>query len=244
MKTAMPTARWCIALLLFGITLRAPAFETVVVDPGHGGMDEGTKWHHIAEKDLTLAVANRLVAVLRSKGIRAVQTRMFDCYVPLDDRATMANSSRNSLFVSLHFNAARSPSASGFQTFYFFASPSSRIIAGSIQDALSERLPGRSRGITRKDYAVLARTNDCAVLVECGFISNKAEATRYTTAEARQALAEALALGIMRTKPVINNDPPECEEAKCVIYAKKAEAAAKRLALGRSKVPAEMTLLP
>ncbi len=90
----------------------------------------------------------------------------------------------------------------------------------------------RSRGIYPKDYAVLARTNDCAVLVECGFISNKTETSYYATPEGQQALAEALADGILRVKPIVNNDPPECEDAKCAIYAMKAAAAQRRLALG------------
>ena len=90
----------------------------------------------------------------------------------------------------------------------------------------------RSRGVTKKDYAVLARTNDCAVLIECGFISNKTEATYYATPDGQLALAQAIADGILRVKPVINNDPQECEDAKCALYVMKAEAAQRKLALG------------
>ena len=212
-------------------TVRVAAFEVVVVDPGHGGTDEGTKWYHTAEKELTLAVAQRLVMLLRWKGIPVAQTRWSDTYVALDDRVAVANRWPNSLLVSIHFNASGRGTPSGFQTYHFPASPSGRIIAQSIHRALGEGLPGRDRGILKKDYAVLVRANDCAVLVECGFISNRAEAARYRTPEGQQALAEALARGIMRAKPLINHDPPECEEAKCVIFAKKAAAAARKLAL-------------
>src|SRR3954471_15681412 len=98
---------WLISLLLWGcIGLSLKAFETVVVDPGHGGKDEGTKWYHVSEKDLSLAVANRLTALLRANGIHVVQTRTDDRYVALDDRAAIANRSRNSLLVSIHFNAS------------------------------------------------------------------------------------------------------------------------------------------
>src|SRR5204863_4103091 len=136
------------------------AFETVVVDPGHGGNDEGTKWYHVSEKDLSLAVANRLTALLREKGIQVVQTRTNDRYVALDDRAEIANRTRNSLLVSIHFNASSAAGTGGFQTYHFFASPSGRVIAQSIQSALAERIIAPSRGLAKQDYALLARTND------------------------------------------------------------------------------------
>jgi N-acetylmuramoyl-L-alanine amidase len=219
--------------ILVGLcALRLSAFETVVVDPGHGGNDEGTKWYKVAEKDLSLAVAQRLSGLLRSKGMNVVQTRMDDRYVSLDDRAAIANQTRNSLLVSIHFNAANTPTAAGFQTYHFFASPSGRVIADSIQSALGERIISRNRGVHKKDFAVLARTNDMAVLIECGFISNKTEALYYATPDGQHALASAIAAGIMRVKPVVNNDPAQCEEAKCTLYATKAAAAQRKLALG------------
>src|SRR4051794_12929008 len=195
----MRTRTTWLAILLWGACslLSLKAFETVVVDPGHGGNDEGTRWYHVSEKDLSLAVANRLTALLQARGIHVVQTRRDDHYVALDDRAAIANRTPNSLLVSIHFNASSAAGAGGFQTYHFFASPSGRVIAQSIQSALAQRIIARSRGVAKQDYAVLARTNDCAVLVECGFISNKTEATYYSSPEGQQALAEALAEGIL-----------------------------------------------
>jgi hypothetical protein len=159
---------------------------------------------------------------------------MDDRYVSLDDRAAIANQTRNSLLVSIHFNASNAATAAGFQTYHFFASPSGQLIAQSIQKAMGERIIARDRGVFKKDYAVLARTNDLAVLIECGFISNKTEALYYSTPDGQQALASAIATGILRAKPVINNDPSQCEEAKCALYAVKAAAAQRKLALGGS----------
>src|SRR5262249_34902592 len=81
----------------------------------------------------------------------------------------------------------------------------------------------RNRGIRSRNYALLVRTVGCAVLVESGFLSNKAEAAQFASPEGQQWLAEALALGIIRAKPVIINDPPACELAKCEVYAKQLE---------------------
>ena len=61
------------------------------------------------------------------------------------------------------------------------------------------------------------------MLVECGFLSNKDESVQFASPEGQQWLAEALALGIMRAKPIIINDPPETQLAKCDAYAKRLE---------------------
>jgi len=89
-----------------------------------------------------------------------------------------------------------------------------------MQEALAESHDTPDRGTGSQNYAVLVRTVGCAVLVECGFLSNKAEAARFASAEGQQWLAEALLLGIMRANPVTINDPPETQIAKCEVYAK------------------------
>ena len=209
----------------------AAAFDTVVIDPGHGGNDEGTEWRRVSEKELTLSVAQRLEEILRGKGIHAVLTRHCDSFIGLDERAAMADLFPNSLLLSIHFNGSRMSDIKGFEIFSFRESPSSRCIAASIQEAMVERRVGRNRGLlSNQDYAVLARPAGCAVLVECGFISNKTEAARLSSPEGRQQIAEALALGVMRAKPVINFDPPGCEIAKCEIYARKFDEAERQAA--------------
>lgn len=210
------------------LTVSASAFETVVIDPGHGGNDEGTEWRQATEKDLTLAVARRLEKILREKHIQTVLTRHCDAFISLDERAEIANLFPGSLLLSIHFNGSRMFNVNGFEIFAFRHSPTSRTIAESIQQAMMENLRSKNRGIrTDQDYAVLVRSAGSAVLVECGFISNKAEAARLTTPEGQQALAEAIALGVMRIKPVINTDPPEADIAKCEIHARKHDEALK-----------------
>lgn len=202
----------------------ACAFETVVIDPGHGGNDDGTRWWKISEKELTLSLARRLEKLLAEKGIHVVLTRYRDSYVSLDERAETANRHPHSLLLSIHFNGSRLSAIKGFEVFAFRESPTGRRVAESLQQAMDERRVGRNRGLrTDQDYAVLVRTNGPAVLVECGFISNKTESARLSTPEGLQKLAEALALGLMRIKPLINFDPPECDLAKCEIYARKFE---------------------
>ena len=217
--------RAALVALLLWLLPKSPtdAFDTVVIDPGHGGTDEGTAWYHVKEKDVALAVAQRLELLLRKNDIKCVLTRSTDTYVSLDDRAKIADQHAPSLLVSIHFNGNYVESSSGFSAFYFSGSPAGKFVAQTIQDALDEFHDNRNRGIHPQDYAVLVRAAGCAVLVECGFLSNKAESRQFSSPEGQERLAEALLLGIMRAKPLTPEDPPETEIAKCEAYAKRLE---------------------
>ena len=96
----------------------APGLPTVVIDPGHGGKDEGTMWRGLAEKDLTLDVGQRLDRLLKLAGFPTVLTRTENVFVSLPERARIANQFEDALFVSIHFNSDRDPSSSGVQTHY------------------------------------------------------------------------------------------------------------------------------
>jgi N-acetylmuramoyl-L-alanine amidase len=219
-------------LALVATTGATRAFETVVIDPGHGGNDEGTEWRQVSEKELTLAVAQRVERILRGKGIDTVLTRHFDSYVSLDDRAEIANLYPESLLLSIHFNGSSMSDIRGFEIYAFRESTSGQAVAESILQSMKNRLPSRDRGVhTNQDYAVLVRTAGTAVLVECGFISNKAEAARLSSPEGQQALAESIAEGVMRIKPLINTDPEECDIAKCEIFGRKHDETIRRALL-------------
>jgi N-acetylmuramoyl-L-alanine amidase len=234
---ALPCSLRCFAVPALALTAGSlGAFETVVIDPGHGGNDEGTEWRHVVEKDLTLAVAQRLEKLLREKRIDTVLTRHCDSYIPLDERAEIANLFPESLLLSIHFNGSRMSDVKGLEIYAFRGSPSSRVIAESIRESLTKSLPIRDRGLrTDQDYAVLVQSAGSAVLVECGFISNKLEGARLSSPEGQQALAEALARGIMRIKPLINTDPPEADLLRCEIHARKHDEAVRKAELAEKK---------
>src|SRR6516164_8530840 len=93
---------------------------TVVIDAGHGGYDRGgIPGQRVSEKDMTLDVARRLRSVLAASGYRVVMTRDSDVFVPLGTRTAIANSNRNAIFVSVHFNSAPRSSAGGIETYFY-----------------------------------------------------------------------------------------------------------------------------
>ena len=94
-------------------------FDTVVIDAGHGGEDEGAVGARgTREKDVVLDVSKRLAKRLRERGLRVVMTRDADRFVPLERRTAIANDARGDLFVSVHANAASDRSAHGVETYF------------------------------------------------------------------------------------------------------------------------------
>jgi N-acetylmuramoyl-L-alanine amidase len=102
----------------------------IVVDAGHGGWDLGTVGRRgLLEKDLVLEIAQRLGKLLESRlGSVVIYTRQDDNYIPLDERAGIANQAQADLFVSVHANYSDLPSARGVETYYtnFFSAPSTK----------------------------------------------------------------------------------------------------------------------
>jgi len=109
----------------------ADRFDTVVIDAGHGGEDSGARGPGgTAEKDLVLAVARELGARLRARGLRVVQTRDADVFVPLEERTAIANDARGDLFVSIHANAAPDEAVRGTETYFLALEASDASAAG------------------------------------------------------------------------------------------------------------------
>ncbi len=102
----------------------------IVVDAGHGGWDLGTVGKRgLLEKDLVLEIAQRLGMLLESRlGADVVLTRNDDNYIPLDERAGIANQAQADLFISVHANYSDLPSARGVETYYtnFFSAPNAK----------------------------------------------------------------------------------------------------------------------
>jgi N-acetylmuramoyl-L-alanine amidase len=172
------------------------SFTTVVIDAGHGGHDSGATSRYAGrEKDLALDVALRLQPKLQAAGFQTVMTRSNDTFIPLDTRASISNRQSNALFVSIHFNDAPRSGPSGSEVYY-----KSRVSARTAQNILSQvgSIPGNySRGTKTANFRVLKRATFPAVLVECGFVSNPSEGRRCAQGGHREALATAIARGLI-----------------------------------------------
>jgi N-acetylmuramoyl-L-alanine amidase len=208
--------------------------QTVVLDPGHGGHDKGQMSRYGAEKDFALDVARKLRPILQAKGLRVIMTREGDYFVPLEVRAKIANAARNSIFVSIHFNATNDdPNATGFEIFSFTprgapstsdgtaAASSVNVQPGSSVDAQSLALSAciyhsvlghlreYDRGIKRARFAVLRLTKVPAVLIEGGFLTERGESKLISNKDWRAKLAGAIGIGIENYRALpVKKQPP------------------------------------
>src|SRR5215831_4330319 len=174
-------------------------FTTVVVDAGHGGKDSGAyRRYGPAEKMVALDVAQRLDKKLRESQIKTVMTRDSDVFIPLNDRVAIENNQKNAVFVSIHFNDSRARRARGFETYYH--SGASFDLASRIQQKLMTIPNSANGGIHTANFRVLRLANCPAVLVECGYLSNRAEANQARDSEYRELLADRIAEAIVEER--------------------------------------------
>ncbi len=180
------------------VTAETVRFSTVVIDAGHGGKDGGSVWNGLIEKKLCLDVAKRVEAGLKSSGLKTVMTRRTDTFVELDQRTRIANRVPSAVFVSIHFNGSRQTIISGGEVYY--RSSRGRLLASAISRFIKSRVRGGTRGIFQGNYKVLRGTQMPAVLVECGYLSNKREALRCADPAHRQKLADAIVSGLLAVR--------------------------------------------
>jgi N-acetylmuramoyl-L-alanine amidase len=174
-------------------------FTTVVVDAGHGGKDNGAyRLYGGAEKIATLDVAKRLERKLRESQLRTVMTRTSDVFISLDERVAIENRQKNAIFVSIHFNDSRRRGIHGFETYYH--SGTSAALADRIQAKLLTIPHSANRGVHTANFRVLRLAMYPAVLVECGFLSNRAEGGEARDSEYREALADKIAEAIVEER--------------------------------------------
>ncbi len=171
-------------------------FGTVVVDAGHGGKDSGAwRRHGPPEKVVALDVALRVDRKLRESQLNTVLTRANDTFIPLDGRVALGNQQKNSIFLSIHFNDSRRRGVQGFETYYY--SPYAFDLADRIERNLST-LPGTvNRGVHTARFRVLRNAQYPSVLVECGYLSNRAEARDAADADYREKLADRIVEAIV-----------------------------------------------
>ena len=187
---------------------------TVILDAGHGGKDSGAVGvNGVLEKDLNLEVCEALRALLVASGIEVVMTRSDDRmlyteeqdipgkrkYYDLENRRKTAEMHPGAVFVSIHMNKFAQERYSGLQV-WCADDPESRTLADLITDTVRENLqPDNRREVKTagQDIYLLHRAVGCAVLVECGFLSNPEECEKLCDEDYRKELSFLLFCAIM-----------------------------------------------
>ena len=143
MRAEAYTAKVALIILLFfmgtGLLFAQKGKEkpfTLVIDPGHGGVDPGALGRSAKEKDINLKVSKLLAGMIEDEfpEVKIIFTRKTDVQIPLVKRATIANNANADLFISIHSNASKSRSANGCETFTLGAGSSAEAKAAAMYE--------------------------------------------------------------------------------------------------------------
>jgi len=189
----------CSTVTTTGVKNTTKTFNTVVVDAGHGGKDSGAyRRYGPPEKAIALDVAQRLNRKLRESQLKTVMTRNSDVFIELNDRVAIENKQKNAIFVSIHFNDSRKRRIRGFETYYH--SGASSDLASQIQGKLMTIPNSANGGVHTANFRVLRLASCPAVLVECGYLSNRSEGNKTRDWEYRELLADRIAEAIVEQR--------------------------------------------
>lgn len=190
------------------------ANKVIVVDPGHGGIDPGSKGANgVIEEDITLEVSRKLATVLGQAGAIVLMTRESDMDLSdpgggslitrkrqdLSRRVALANEHNADAFISVHVNSFKSgPREHGAQTFYQPGSEEGQKLATSIQSELVRLLRNTGRQAKAVDYYTTRNAKMPAVIVEIGFISNPKEEKLMCDIDYQGKLAYVIYSGMVK----------------------------------------------
>lgn len=159
--------------------------KLICIAPGHGGFDPGACANGFEEKNFTLGIGLALRGYLQAAGVPVVMTRTGDYAAghattvmgDLENECAIANNAKADLFMCIHINASTDTAATGAQSFVYRSGGPSEQLATQLTDALGSALGVRQPpAVVDPGLYVLAHTNMSAVLTECGFITNAAQA--------------------------------------------------------------------
>jgi N-acetylmuramoyl-L-alanine amidase len=188
----------------------SPGDITIVVDAGHGGNDPGKVAEDgTLEKNLNLAVSEKLVEKLTTIGFNVIVTRasdtsLADSGVANEKRSDMANrldifnADDVSCLVSIHHNSFTDSSVKGAQVFYHSNSEKGKILADMVQARLIADVDSTNKRQAKNNdsYYILKNSSCTGIIVECGFMSNPEELAVLCDAGYQDKIADAICAGI------------------------------------------------
>jgi N-acetylmuramoyl-L-alanine amidase len=192
---------------------------TIVVDAGHGGDDPGTQGNGMIEREGVLPIAKALAKELRARKHEVLMTRDGNTTLSLEQRSRIGNGPKRICFVSIHLNHSDSPRSAGIETYYGwpkrlevmkelrtahkvsaaqdFMDQRSRLLAEAVHRAVLATTQAPDREVRNNPKLLLLNSIRVpTILVECGFVSNKAETEKLREPAYQEQLAKGIANGI------------------------------------------------
>lgn len=182
--------------------------KTIYIDPGHGGIDSGTTYKDIYEKDINLVMSKKIEKYLTAKGATVYLTRETDKDLStttinrkrndLTNRARLINKSNANMYISIHLNYISNSKWQGLQIFYNKKNEENEIIANKLTSYLKEYSSNIREPKQENIYYMYKQIKVPGVLIELGFLSNPNDRYRLTREKYQDILAKNIATSIER----------------------------------------------
>jgi N-acetylmuramoyl-L-alanine amidase len=181
------------ALVLVSISLAFTGIDkkVVVLDVGHGGKDTGAMIDGVNEKDINLAIAQKIKELNTNSQVEIILTRTTDEFISLDERAKKINDAKPDYVISLHTNSSKDEHQSGTEIYYTLKSmhaEKSKQLAIDISAGFTEG----EVSIKHADFYLLKKVNSPMLLVELGYLSNPIEKAALVDKASQLAFAQSI----------------------------------------------------
>ncbi len=199
-----------IILSIFNVDARKSSFpligKIIIIDPGHGGVDNGASYLGINEDEINLQISLKLKKTLEKEGATVIMTRDddYDLSRPnalyrkksdFDNRIRLINNSDADIYLSIHLNFFRDGTYFGPQVFY---TENNKSLASKIQKELNKNLntKRKEKKLDRTNY-MYDKLNVKGILIECGFLSNSKDRNNLQKNEYQKELALIITKGLV-----------------------------------------------
>lgn len=182
--------------------------KVIYIDPGHGGIDSGTTYKNILEKDINLTLSKKLEKELSSYGATVYLTRYTDKDLSLTkinrkrsdliNRAYLINKTKPDMYISIHLNYISNPKWKGLQIFYTNKNKENKNIANKLTTYLKEKTTNIKEPKENNTYYMYKNITSPGILIEAGFLSNPDDRYRLTHEEYQDKLIKNLTYSIIK----------------------------------------------
>ncbi len=225
----------------------AEKINTIVLDAGHGGHDNGAPSQYGMEKTYALDVVFRTRLLLQQAGFNVVLTRSSDVFIPLEERARLANQYRNALFISVHFNSGGA--GTGLETYTLAPRGVPSMMADGPRISDLDPCPGHAcdaqnmalatathaalvsksqmydRGIKRARFVVIRDITIPGVLIEGGFMTSSYDSRIVATPVFRQTMAACIVQAVQNYRRAVGAQVPDVSQAAPTVQTSSVAAA-------------------
>lgn len=182
--------------------------KVIYLDPGHGGIDSGTTYKNIYEKDINLVLCKKLYQELTNRGAKVYLTRETDKDLSVSkkhrkrsdliSRAYLINKTKPDMYISIHLNYISNTKWKGLQVFYTNKNKENKEIANKITGYMREKTSNVKDPKENNTYYMYKNITTPGVLIEVGFLSNPDDRYRLTHEEYQDKLISNLTYSIVK----------------------------------------------